>query len=95
MMLLDLLMPRMDGFGLIEQLRRCPQGSDIPIIVLTAKELSERETEQLDRRVSKVIRKHSLERETLLRELRSALEAYRPKSGSKGKADEEDPGGRG
>jgi len=80
LMLLDLLMPRLDGFSVIEQLRQCPAHRDMPIIVLTAKELSADELTQLRQSVVKVIQKQGLEQETLLRELRTALQGYQPKS---------------
>ena len=42
-LLLDLLMPRLDGFGVIEQLEQNPAASSgLPVIVLTAKELGGR-----------------------------------------------------
>jgi CheY-like chemotaxis protein len=82
--LLDLLMPRLDGFGVIEQLRHHPQYRDIPIIILTAKTLTTDELDQLQHSVSKVMQKQGLERETLLQELRRALQTYRRKSEPKG-----------
>jgi CheY-like chemotaxis protein len=74
--LLDLLMPRLDGFGVIEQLRLCPERGDIPIIVLTAKPPEGEGLDRLQQRVSSVIDKHSLEREMLLRELQAVLRRY-------------------
>jgi CheY-like chemotaxis protein len=35
LLLLDLLMPRMDGWGVIRELRSDPQYADLPIMVLT------------------------------------------------------------
>jgi CheY-like chemotaxis protein/anti-sigma regulatory factor (Ser/Thr protein kinase) len=90
--LLDLLMPRLDGFGVIEQLRQYPERGDIPIVVLTAKTLTADELAQLQQRVSTVIQKHALERETLLRELQAALQAYHREPEPKGQADETNPG---
>ena len=78
--LLDLLMPRLDGFAVLEQLRQCPEHEGIPIIVLTAKTLSPDELTQLQQSVAKVIQKQGLEQGTLLRELRTALLAYHPKT---------------
>jgi signal transduction histidine kinase/CheY-like chemotaxis protein/putative methionine-R-sulfoxide reductase with GAF domain len=74
--LLDLLMPRLDGFGVIEWLRQSAEYCDTPVIVLTAKTLTADELAELQQRVSKVIYKQGLERETLLEELRTALGAY-------------------
>ena len=72
---LDLLMPRLDGFGVIEQLRIDPDHCDIPIIVLTAKTLTEAERTLLQQSVLKVIEKRGMEPDALLREIRSALPA--------------------
>jgi CheY-like chemotaxis protein len=68
----------------IEQLRQSSQHRDIPIVVLTAKILTNDEIVQLQQSVSKVVQKQGLERETLLQELRTALQTYRQKSEPKG-----------
>jgi CheY-like chemotaxis protein/anti-sigma regulatory factor (Ser/Thr protein kinase) len=75
--LLDLLMPRMDGFALIEQLQLDPQLQRIPVIVLTAKTLTAAEQALLEQRVRTVIQKRGLDRDTLIRELGGLLQAYR------------------
>jgi CheY-like chemotaxis protein len=81
---LDLLMPRLDGFGVIQQLQRTPQHSDIPIIVLTAKTLTADELNRLRQSASKIVHKCGLEREMLIQQLRSALRTYRRQVESKG-----------
>jgi CheY-like chemotaxis protein len=75
--LLDLLMPRMDGFGVIDHLKQDPQSRKIPVIVLTAKPLTTTERVALDQTVRTVIQKRGLDRDTLLQELRGLLRAYR------------------
>ncbi len=75
--LLDLLMPRLDGFAVIEHLQQDPQHRSIPVIVLTAKTLSAAERAMLDQSVLKVIQKMGLERDTFIRDLRGVLHAYR------------------
>jgi CheY-like chemotaxis protein/nitrogen-specific signal transduction histidine kinase len=75
--LLDLLMPRMDGFALIEQLQQAPLSQQIPVIVLTAKTLTAAEQALLEQSVRTVIQKRGLDRETLIQELRGLLQAYR------------------
>jgi signal transduction histidine kinase/CheY-like chemotaxis protein len=75
--LLDLLMPRMDGFGVIDHLQQDPQARQIPVIVLTAKTLTAPERVALDQTVRTVIQKRGLDRDTLLQELRSLLQTYR------------------
>jgi signal transduction histidine kinase/DNA-binding response OmpR family regulator len=81
--LLDLLMPRLDGLGVIDQLQRTPSHRDIPIIVLTAKTLTAEELTQLQQSVSKVVQKRGLEHGVLVQELRNALQTYRQSAESK------------
>jgi signal transduction histidine kinase/DNA-binding response OmpR family regulator len=55
--LLDLLMPGIDGFAVVDALRAAPETSDIPIVVLTAKALSSEERDRLRGRISYVAQK--------------------------------------
>jgi signal transduction histidine kinase/CheY-like chemotaxis protein/HAMP domain-containing protein len=71
--LLDLLMPRMDGFELIAALQQDPERRDIPVIVLTAKTLTRKERRLLDEHARAVIQKGALDRDALMAELRAAL----------------------
>jgi PAS domain S-box-containing protein len=59
---LDLLMPEMDGFAVVEAMRTEPAWRPIPVIVVTARELSDDERANLHRRVDQVVPKagHSL-----------------------------------
>ena len=41
--LLDLMMPEMDGFEFLDEVQRKPQWHDIPIVVITAKDLTAEE----------------------------------------------------
>jgi CheY-like chemotaxis protein len=75
--LLDLLMPKMDGFEFLATLRATPDGSGIPIVVLTAKDLSDSERERLAGEVKTVMRKSMHSRDELAAELRRALTAGR------------------
>jgi len=74
--LLDLLMPHLDGFGVIEVLRDDPRYRDIPVVVLTAKALTTEENISLEQHVLKIVQKRGLERDALIQELRTALQAY-------------------
>ncbi len=74
--LLDLLMPRMDGFAVIERLRQDKELRAIPIVVLTAKDLTKDEETWLNERIASVIKKQGLTTEQLLQDLRRALHAY-------------------
>jgi CheY-like chemotaxis protein len=73
--LLDLLMPRLDGFGVLEKLQENKSYRHIPVIVLTAKSLTAKETAVLEKRVSRIIQKQGLEGRALIRELQKAVAA--------------------
>ncbi len=75
--LLDLLMPRMDGFTFMEHLRQDQEQRLIPVIVLTAKTLTTVEHAMLAEGVLKIIQKRGLDRDHFIQELRGALQAYR------------------
>ena len=64
--LLDLMMPKLDGFGVIERVRANPAHYDLPIVVLTAMDLDAAQREQLGRTVDRVLAKGSVNRELLV-----------------------------
>ena len=71
--LLDLLMPRMDGFQFIEEVRGRPGSQSIPIIVLTAKSLSNEEEKQLEKSVAAIVKKQGLGSDVLVQKLRQLV----------------------
>lgn len=71
--LLDLIMPRMDGFGVIEALRANPETSKLPIIVISAKELTGEEGQRLRETVTIVMKKQGFEGEKLVEEINNSL----------------------
>jgi signal transduction histidine kinase/DNA-binding response OmpR family regulator/uncharacterized protein YigA (DUF484 family) len=73
--LLDLMLPGLDGFAVIDALRRQASGRDLPIVVLTAKDLSADEATRLREQVSQVIRKQGLAAQDLVRELHRVMPA--------------------
>ena len=72
--LLDLLMPEMDGFQFLEALRQRRDGRQVPVIVLTAKDLTEAERDQLTRQASQVLHKGMYSTADLLREIRAVAD---------------------
>jgi CheY-like chemotaxis protein len=70
---LDLMMPEIDGFEFIAELRGQQDWRKIPVIVVTALDLSEEERCQLNGDVERVIQKNGLGREQLLHEVSVAL----------------------
>ncbi|HVM72049.1 MAG TPA: DNA-binding response regulator, partial [Anaerolineales bacterium] len=57
LLLLDLMMPEVDGFGVLEAMQQMETARQIPVIVISAKTLTEQEMERLNRNVSVVLRK--------------------------------------
>jgi CheY-like chemotaxis protein len=55
--LLDLLMPGVDGFTVVERLREDPDLQAVPIVVLTSKDMSGEERARLNGRISLLARK--------------------------------------
>jgi PAS domain S-box-containing protein len=77
LVLLDLRMPVMDGFEFVAELRRRPESARIPIVVMTARDVSEEDRRRLNGGVERVLQKASLSREELLEVLRQILRATR------------------
>jgi signal transduction histidine kinase/CheY-like chemotaxis protein len=78
LMLLDLMMPEMDGFEVVAKVRNDARWRSIPIVVITAKDLTDEDRARLNGGVARVFRKGSIAREELLRELRQLLAAKTP-----------------
>jgi len=66
---LDLMMPEVDGFEFLAGLRRREEWRSIPVLVVTAMELSEADRHRLDGQVERIIQKGAYERDDLLREI--------------------------
>jgi CheY-like chemotaxis protein len=77
--LLDLLMPPPDGFEVLVQIRENPKLRDLPVVVVTAKELTAEDHRRLDGSVERIVRK-GLERGRLLDEILRAIEPERRKT---------------
>ncbi len=71
--LLDLMMPEMDGFAFLAQLREMPAAKDIPVIVVTSLELTAEHRQRLNGGVQQILRKGSYSPEVLIDELRVVL----------------------
>jgi CheY-like chemotaxis protein len=83
LVLLDLLMPGLDGFGFLAELQTRPEWRAIPVVVVTAKDLSTEEQGILSGRVAEVLLKGAYTRERLLAEVRERVAAWtRPPAGT-------------
>ena len=76
--LLDLMMPQMDGFEFLTRLRRNPDTRDTPVVVITAKELTAEDLRLLKGAVQKVLSKGEFSMEDLLSQLRALAPEARP-----------------
>jgi CheY-like chemotaxis protein len=72
--LLDLMMPEMDGFRFLDEIRAEEAWKAVPIIVITAKELTEEDRKRLDGRVQRILQKGALGRDALLDEIRRLVQ---------------------
>ena len=75
LILLDLIMPEMDGFDFIGRLRETSAWRNIPVVVLTAKDIDEREHSRLQGSVAGILRKAACRRDELLQEVRQHVKA--------------------
>ncbi len=74
LILLDLMMPEVDGFGVLEALQADEELQEIPVIVVTAKELTPDERARLSGHIQALLQKGAFTDEELLREIGGAIE---------------------
>lgn len=74
LVLLDLMMPNIDGFEVVDALKQNQQLKHIPIIIVTAKELTPSERRRLSGRVEALLEKGSFMEDDLLEGILEALE---------------------
>jgi CheY-like chemotaxis protein len=72
--LLDLMMPEMDGFEFVTEFRRHEFWRAIPIVVITARDLSREDRERLNGYVEKILQKGEHDRDALLAEVRELVQ---------------------
>ncbi|MDR3577083.1 MAG: pyridoxal-phosphate dependent enzyme [Anaerolineaceae bacterium] len=73
LIILDLMMPEMDGFAVMDALQNNPDTADIPVIVVTAKELTSAEKERLKGHIQTLMQKGDFLSDELLDEVRALL----------------------
>lgn len=76
LIVLDLMMPEMDGFAVIEALRQNEHWRSIPIVVMTAKDLTKEDRLRLNGYVEQVLNAGTYAHETLLRDLGDRIATY-------------------
>jgi CheY-like chemotaxis protein/anti-sigma regulatory factor (Ser/Thr protein kinase) len=76
LILLDLMMPVMDGFEFADEVRRHPEWSSIPIVVVTAHDVSAKERRQLNGYVDTILQKTGDSHGKLLKRVRALLDDW-------------------
>jgi CheY-like chemotaxis protein len=86
LILLDLMMPEMDGFQFLAELRKNELWRTIPVIVVTAMDLTSAERERLSGQVAGILQKGAYKQEDLFAEVRSLVTSCIAKAPKKEKA---------
>lgn len=73
LVLLDLFMPEVDGFAVLEAMRETPSLRDVPVVVLTGQVLAEADMVRLNRGVTTVLRKGLFTLDETVAHIRAAL----------------------
>ena len=73
LVLLDLMMPRLDGFGVLDAIRKNPLWASIPVVILTAKDLTIDERMLLSQSSAAILEKGAVPPSEVLENLRSQL----------------------
>lgn len=81
LVLLDLMMPQLDGFGVLEAMRLDESTMDIPVVVLTSQTLSEDDIERLNVGVAAILSKGLYRADEILQRIEAVL-AHQRRLGS-------------
>lgn len=73
LVILDLMMPEVDGFAVLDALRSKPETANIPVIVATAKELTVNEKSRLQGQIQSLMQKGDFLNDEFLDEVRSLI----------------------
>jgi CheY-like chemotaxis protein len=71
--ILDLMMPEMDGFTVLDHLKAQPETARVPVIVVTAKDLTPLEKRRLEGQISRLMTKGDFLDEELIEEIGRVL----------------------
>jgi len=75
LVILDLMMPEMDGFEFLEHMRGDSRWTTVPVVVMTAMDLTEEDRKRLNGHVQQVLEKGRYESDEILRQLRDIFDA--------------------
>ena len=77
----DLTLPGIDGFGLVEELKLDPRTKDIPVVVVSAKDITWEERKRLNGHIEAVYQKGSLSTKKFVDEVITVIEEYNEPQG--------------
>lgn len=72
--ILDIMMPEVDGFMVLEELKKRRETRDIPVIILTAKDITSDDKKRLNGSIQDIIGKGNFAHEEVLRDLKNIME---------------------
>ena len=75
LVILDVMMPEIDGFEFLDVLRQDQAGRSIPVVVITAKTVTADDRHRLNGGVERVLLKRTLDADALLTEVRAVVGA--------------------
>ena len=81
LILLDLMMPVIDGFQVIEKIRQRENTRNIPVVVMTAKDLTQEDKDFLNGKIDALVMKSSLSEKSLLNIIFDLLKYYDVEAG--------------
>ena len=73
LIILDVMMPGKDGFETLAQLRSEPATRDIPVVILTAKDLNQQERSALDGKIQALFQKGQVSLDQLITDVQTAV----------------------
>lgn len=76
LVLLDLMMPEMDGFEFLVEFRKAPEFVSVPVIVVTGADLNSHDRRRLDGGVQHILQKATSSRDDFLRQIRTLVAQY-------------------
>jgi CheY-like chemotaxis protein len=86
LVILDLMMPVMDGFDFLRELRDTEKGRDLPVLILTAKELGTEEHRFLETQSARVMAKDARHIDAAMAQVREAVAMQKRSGGSTSEA---------
>lgn len=81
MIVSDLTMPGIDGFGFVEELKLDPRTKDIPVVVVSAKDITDEERKRLNGHIQAVYQKGSLPARKFVDQVVHAIEEKSTEAG--------------